>query len=31
MGQTIPFEYAGYDLLLDRFLAEVEALRRETG
>jgi hypothetical protein len=27
MGQAGPFEYAGYDVLLDRFLAEVEVLR----
>jgi len=30
MGRTEPFQYAGYDVLLDRFLAEVEILRRET-
>jgi Family of unknown function (DUF6516) len=30
MGQTMPIEYAGYDVLLDQFLAEVEALRKET-
>jgi hypothetical protein len=29
MGQTKPFHYNGYDLLLDRFLAEVEAMRKE--
>jgi hypothetical protein len=30
MGHTKPFRYSGYDVLLDRFLAEVEALRKET-
>jgi len=30
MGRMEPFQYAGYDVLLDRFLAEVEILRRET-
>jgi hypothetical protein len=29
-GNVRPFQYAGYDRLLDRFLAEVEALRKET-
>lgn len=29
MGQLEPFKYAGYDLLLNRFLAEVEGLRKE--
>jgi hypothetical protein len=30
MGQVKPFHYAGYDILLGRFLAEVEVLRKET-
>jgi uncharacterized protein YfaT (DUF1175 family) len=29
MGKMEPIQYAGYDLLLNRFLAEVEGLRRE--
>ena len=29
MGQVEPFQYAGYDVLLSRFLAEVEVLREE--
>jgi len=30
MGQAGPFQYVAYDLLFDRFLAEVEVLRKET-
>ena len=30
MGHAEPFQYAGYDVLMDRFLAEVEVLRKET-
>jgi hypothetical protein len=30
MGGVKPFQYTGYDVLLDRFLAEVEVLREET-
>ena len=30
MGHAEPFKYAGYDVLMDRFLAEVEVLRKET-
>ena len=29
MGQSEPFQYAGYEILLGRFLAEVEVLRKE--
>ncbi len=29
-GHVEPFQYAGYDKLLARFLAEVEVLRKET-
>jgi hypothetical protein len=29
MGRMEPFQYAGYDVLLGRFLAEVEGLREE--
>jgi hypothetical protein len=31
MGHTEPFQYEGYDLLLTRFLTEVEVLRKGTG
>jgi hypothetical protein len=30
MGKVEPFQYVGYDVLLSRFLAEVEVLRKET-
>jgi hypothetical protein len=30
MGQARSFQYVAYDLLFDRFLAEVEVLREET-
>ena len=29
MGEVKPFQYAGYDVLMGRFLAEVEVLRKE--
>jgi hypothetical protein len=29
MGKMEPFQYAGYDRLLNRFLTEVEGLREE--
>ncbi|HEY1902348.1 MAG TPA: DUF6516 family protein [Terracidiphilus sp.] len=29
MGKMGPFQYSGYDVLLARFLAEVEVLRKE--
>ena len=30
MGHAEPFQYTGYDVLLARFLAEVEVLRKDT-